>query len=61
MHCGLYVDLDPFTDYSVRVAASNQEREAGEFSSELASRTSEGGTCRDTVINVPTVKRSYAS
>ena len=55
----MYIGLDPFTDYSVRVAASNQEREAGEFSSKLTNRTSEGGACRDTEIIVPTVEKMY--
>ena len=39
----MFLDLVPFTDYNVSVAASNQQRGAGEFSSELITRTTEGG------------------
>ena len=41
--CVLFVELDPFTDYTVVVAASNQQRGVGAFSTEMGNRTSEGG------------------
>ena len=48
--CACFLDLVPFTDYNVSVAASNEERGAGAFSLEMVTRTSEGGEEHNIVI-----------
>ena len=43
MYIVWFLGLDPFTDYSVSVAATNQQRGTGAFSSAMMTRTREGG------------------